>query len=90
MPVPLKGTDSHCRCWQVGQNSFGGSASPPHCVQRMPVRRPARAASKKLFSVTTRSVTAQQADEYGGGVPAKGVDQADTRSVHLTCARFAS
>ncbi len=62
LPVPLSGSGSHLRCWQLGQNSFGGSARTPHSAQRIPVSRPARASSKKCFSVTTRSFTAEQAD----------------------------
>src|SRR5215831_1410704 len=63
-------------------------ASSPHRAQRMPVSRPARASSKKCFSVITRSVTAKEADEDGGRVPAEGVSEADGRAVDLTRSRL--
>src|SRR3990167_9249703 len=90
VPSPLSGTGAHARCWQAGQNSFGGIASSPHLPQRMPVRRPARASSKKLFSVITRSVTAEQADQDGGGVAAQGVSEADAGAIHLAGAGLAA
>src|SRR5215469_11060117 len=83
LPVPLNGTGSQPRCWHVGQNSRGGTASAPQPVQRMPVRRPARASSKKLFSVITRSVTSEKAHEDGGGVSAQRVNEPGRRAVDL-------
>src|SRR5262249_44500791 len=65
-PAPLRGTVSHWRRWQVGQNSLGGTASAPHPPHLRAVRRPARASSKKVFSVIPRSVTAEQAHQPGG------------------------
>src|SRR5262245_7682979 len=56
----------------------------------MPVSRPARASSKKLFRFFTRSVTAKQADQNGGCVAAESVDEADARAADLARARLAA
>src|SRR6266511_1372753 len=90
LPTPARGTAVQSRSWHVGQNSFGGMASSPHLPHRIPVRRPARASSKKCFNVSTRSATAKEAHEYGGGVATKGVRQARSRALDLARARFAA
>src|SRR5262249_25805626 len=59
-------------------------------AQRMAVSRPARASSKKLCSVITRSVTAEQADENGGGVPTECVNEPCPRALDLPRARGAA
>src|SRR5919197_1361342 len=65
-------------------------ASPPHFPQRTPVSWPARARWKKLSSVITGSVTAEEAHEHGGGVAAEGVGETDPRLVHLARTGFAA
>src|SRR5215470_1511229 len=90
LPLPVSGTGSQARRWHAGQNSFGGTASVPHGAQRMAVSRPARASSKKLCSVITRSVTAEQADENGGGVPTERVNEPGPRTLDLPRARGAA
>src|SRR6266545_3100921 len=70
-PMPSSDTGVQLRSWHAGQNSFGGIASSPHLPQRMPVKRPALASSKKCFSVITRSATAEEAHEDGGGIAAE-------------------
>src|SRR5512134_859013 len=82
-PAPASGTGAQSRSWQAGQNSFGGMASSPHLPHRMPVRRPARACSKKCFSVSTWSATAEEAHEHGRGVAAQRVGQARLRALDL-------
>src|SRR5262245_12412206 len=90
LPLPVSGTASQARRWHAGQNSFGGTASVPHEAQRMAVSRPARASSKKLCSVITRSVTAEQADQNGGGVPTECVNEPRPRALDLSRARSAA
>src|SRR6266536_1114060 len=87
-PTPASGSGVQSRSWQQGQNSFGGMASSPHLPHRIPVRRPARASSKKCLSVSTRSATAKEAHEHGGGVAAQGVRQARSRARDLPGARL--
>src|SRR5215470_7340948 len=65
-------------------------ASSPHLPQRMPVSRPARASSKKCFSVSTFSVTAEETPEHRGRVAPEGVRQAGARAVDLTRAGLAA
>src|SRR5262245_35291500 len=90
LPVPVSGTSSHCRSRQPGQSSFGGIASSPQLPQRMAVSRPARASSKKPFSVITRSVTAKETHEHRRGVAAQGVHEACPRPIDLSRARLAA
>src|SRR4029453_9277804 len=90
VPSPASGTDSQPRLPQEGQNSLGGIASSPHCVQRMAVSRPARTSAKKSFRLTTSSVTAKQAHEDGGGVAAQRVGEAGARAVDLARSRLAA
>src|SRR2546425_8688285 len=89
-PPPAKGMGAQSRSWHAGQNSLGGMARPPHRRQRIAVSRPARASSKKCLSVTTRSATAEKADEDRGGVAAEGVRQARARALDLAQAGFAT
>src|SRR2546430_13499092 len=89
LPTPASGTGVQSRSWQAGQNSFGGMASSPHLPHRIPVRRPARASSKKCFSGSTRSATAKEAHQHGGGIAAQGVRQARSRALDLARACFA-
>src|SRR5512147_873327 len=89
LPAPASGTGAQFRSWQVGQNSFGGMASSPHLPHRMPVRRPARTSSKKCFSVSTWSATAEEAHDDGGGVAAQRVGQACPRPLDLARAGLA-
>src|ERR1700730_18419665 len=63
-------------------------ASSPHLPQRMPVSRPSRASSKKCFSVSTRSVTAEEAHEHGGRIPSEGMRQARASALDLTRPRL--
>src|SRR5215831_7303421 len=65
-------------------------ASSPHLPQRIPVSRPARASSKKCFSVSTRSVTAEEAHEDGGGIAAEGVREPGPSALDLTRSRLAA
>src|ERR1700730_2503188 len=88
-PTPASGSGVQSRSWQVGQNSFGGMASSLHLPHRIPVRRPARASSKKCFNVSTRSTTAKETHEYGGGVAAQGVRPPRSGALALARARFA-
>src|SRR5215470_19402622 len=90
LPLPVSGTASQARRWHAGQNSFGGTARVPHEAQRMAVSRPARASSKKPCSVTTCSITAEQADENGGGVPTECVNEPRPRALDLPRARRAA
>src|SRR5262245_37605183 len=90
VPSPASGTGSHARCWQAGQNSLGGMASSPHLAQRKAVSVPSRARSKKCFSVTTGSLTAEEAHEHGGQVAAERVGQADAGPVDLPRPRLAA
>ena len=90
LPGPRQGHGRPARRWHAGQNSLGGTASAPHDPQRMAVSRPSRASSKKLCSVITRSVTAEQADEDGGRVPAECVNESRARAVDLPRARVAA
>src|SRR3990172_6961663 len=89
VPPPASGTGAQSRSWQAGQNSFGGMASSPHLPHRMPVRRPARTSSKKCFSVSTWSATAEETHEHGGRVAAQGVRQARPRALDLARAGLA-
>src|SRR5262249_54460671 len=90
LPLPVSGAGSHARRWHAGQNSFGGTARVPQEAQRMAVSRPARASSKKLCSVITRSITAEQADENGGGVPTECVNEPRPRALYLPRSRGAA
>src|SRR2546426_11245138 len=90
VPSPPSCTGCHARSWQSGQNSFGGMASPPHFPQRTPVSWPSRARWKKVWSVSTGSVTTEEAHEHAGGVAAEGVGEADPRLVHLARTGFAA
>src|SRR5216684_3592382 len=83
VPAPSRATGCHSRWWPCSQNSLGGIASAPHRPQRMPVRCPARASSKKSFRWTTRSVTAEQAHQHGRGVAAQRVGEPGGGSVDL-------
>src|SRR5262245_62652995 len=65
-------------------------ASSPHLPQRMPVSRPARASSKKCFSVSTCSVTAEEAHENGGRVASEGVGESGTGALDLPPACLAA
>src|SRR5262247_4154623 len=65
-------------------------ASSPHLPQRMPVSRPARASSKKCFSVSTFSGTAGETHENSGRVASEGVGQAGARAVDLAPAGLAA
>src|SRR5262245_25371608 len=65
-------------------------ANSPHLPQRMPVSRPARASSKKCFSVSTCSVTAEEAHEDGGRVAAEGVREPGASALDLTRSRLAA
>src|SRR5207253_1095403 len=89
-PPPAKGMGAQSRSWHAGQNSLGGMARSPHRRHRIAVSRPARASSKKCLSVTTRSATAEKADEDRGGVAAEGVRQARARALDLAQAGFAT
>src|SRR5262245_52696405 len=89
VPPPASGTDSQPRLPQETQNSLGGMASSPHCVQRMAVSRPARTSAKKSFRLTTSSVTAEQAHEHGGSVAAQCVGEAGARALDLPRAPLA-
>src|SRR6266568_932011 len=82
-PPPAKGMGAQSRSWHAGQNSLGGMARSPHRRHRIAVSRPARASSKKCLSVTTRSATAEKADEDRGVVAAEGVRQARARALDL-------
>src|SRR5258706_12925382 len=88
VPSPLSGTVSHARLPHAAQSSLGGMVSSPHSRQRMPVSRPARTSAKKRCSVTTSSVTAEQAHEHGGGVAAKGVSEPGPGALDLPRPRF--
>src|SRR5215468_9100053 len=90
VPSPPRGTDSQPRLPQEAQNSLGGIASSPHCVQRMAVSRPARTSAKKSFRLTTSSVTAEQAHEHGGSIAAQRVGEARARALDLARARLAT
>src|SRR5260370_11994175 len=83
LPPPASGTAVQSRSWQVGQNSFGGIASPWHLPHRIPVSRPARAYSKKCFSVSTVSATAKETHEHGCGVAAERVHHARSPALAL-------
>src|SRR5215813_10015805 len=65
-------------------------ASSPHLPQRIPVSRPARASSKKCFSVSTCSVTAKEAHEDGGGIASEGVSETGTGALDLARSRLAA
>src|SRR5215470_11926836 len=56
----------------------------------MPVSRPARASSKKCFSVSTCSVTAEEAHENGGRIASEGVGKSGTGALDLPSARLAA
>src|SRR6267142_2247894 len=88
VPSPESGTASQRRAPHSGQSSLGGTASAPQPPQRMPVKAPSRARSKKRFSVTPVSVTAEEAHEHGGGVAAERVGEAATRALDLPRARL--
>src|SRR5687767_14228182 len=90
VPSPASGTDSQARLPQDAQNSFGGMASSPHWVQRIPVSRPARTSAKKSFRLTTSSVTAKQAHEHGGGIAAQRVGEPGPGALHLPGAGLAA
>src|SRR5262245_32633225 len=90
LPLPLSATSSQRRSWQLGQSSFGGMASCPQFSQRIAESRPSRASSKKPLSVITRSVTAKEAHQHRGGVPAEGVHEARRRAVDLSRPGFAA
>src|SRR6185436_20246498 len=87
-PVPASGTGCQSRCPQPAQNSFGGMASSPQQPHRIPVSRPARASSKKLFRLITRSVTAEQTHDDRRGVAAERMGQAGAGAVHLASVRL--
>src|SRR5262249_12518274 len=89
-PLPASGTGVHSRSCQVGQTSLGGMARSPHLPQRMPVSRPARASSKKCFSVSTCSVTAEEAHEDGGRIAAEGVREPGPSALDLPSSRVAA
>src|SRR2546427_6023462 len=82
-PPPAKGMGAQSRSWHAGQNSLGGMARSPHRRHRIAVSRPARASSKKCLSVTTRSATAEKADEDRGGVAPEGERHARARALDL-------
>src|SRR5688572_30909114 len=63
-------------------------ASSPQRRQRMPVSRPSRASSKKIFRLITRSVTAEQAHDDRRGVAPERMGQAGAGAVHLTPVRL--
>src|SRR5690348_17255539 len=63
-------------------------ASSPHLPQRMPVSRPARASSKKCFSVSTCSVTTEEAHEDGGRIASEGVGESGAGALDLALPRL--
>src|SRR5438445_12219893 len=83
-PPPAKGMGAQSRSWHAGQNSLGGMARSPHRRHRIAVSRPARASSKKCLSVTTRSATAEKADEDRGGVAAESARHTRARTLVVT------
>src|SRR5262245_6587516 len=90
VPSPDSGVGLQSRWPQASQNSLGGISRLPQRPHLIAVRRPSRAVSKKLLSVTGASLTAEHAHEDGGGVAAEGVGETDPRTVDLALARLAA
>src|SRR2546426_6622921 len=95
VPSPESGTGSQRRARHSGQSSFGGTARAPQPPQRIRVSAPSRACAKRGPSVTQEvslpcedSLTAEEAQEEGGGVAAEGVGEAATRALDLPRTRL--